>query len=304
MLAFLPAPFIAIFVVIAYVLLTFLLPVPILVIGIFYYAIPYKPWQRRCDRWMQSIGKCWADVSDAIIWLFTNIKWEITGLKGLNADKSYLLVANHQSWADIIVIQRVFNRKVPLSRYFIKKQLVRIPLIGWCCKLLHFPAMHRYSRELLAKRPELKGKDIEITRQSCARFKDIPVTLINFAEGTRFTPEKHQKFQSPYHYLLPPRAGGVAFALSALGEYLDAILNVTIIYNKHSPSLWDFFTGKVTKVTVDVQRLAISPDLIGDYQNDEAFKLQFQLYINQLWQQKDDLLKAHLNHCHAKSEYK
>lgn len=294
MLAFLPAPLIAVFVVIFYALLTFLLPIPILFIGIFYYLIPNKRWRVITDRGMQAIGKGWGDISNGILWLFTNIEWKIKGVEQLEPEKSYLIIANHQSWADIIIIQKVFNRKIPLSRYFIKQQLAHVPIIGWCCKLLHFPTMQRYSKEFLAKRPALKGKDIETTRRSCEKFREIPVTLINFAEGTRFTAAKQQKFQSPYQFLLPPRAGGISFVLSTLGEYLGAILKVTIIYDKHSPSLWDFFTGQVKRVTVDVKKIPITKELLGDYQNDAVFRQQFQQWINQVWQDKDELLKDYL----------
>lgn len=294
MLSFLPAPLIALLVAIAYALLTFLLPIPIVIMGIFYYLIPNKRWQVLCDRGMQAVGKGWGDISNMILKLFTNIRWEITGVEGLEQERSYLLVANHQSWADIIILQKVFNRKIPLSRYFIKKQLIYVPVIGWCCKLLHFPAMKRYSKELLTKRPELKGKDIATTRAACARFKTMPVSVINFAEGTRFTVAKQQKFQSPYSFLLPPRAGGISFVLTSLGEYLDAILNVTIIYDKHAPSLWDFFTGKVTRVIIDVKKIPITKELLGDYQNDEAFKAQFQRWINEVWLEKNTLLAKQL----------
>ena len=63
---------------------------------------------------------------------------------------------------------------------------------------------------IVEKYPEKKGKDIEATRKSCERYKDEPITLINFIEGTRFTPEKHAVQRSPYQHLLKPKAGGLA----------------------------------------------------------------------------------------------
>jgi 1-acyl-sn-glycerol-3-phosphate acyltransferase len=57
--------------------------------------------------------------------------------------------------------------------------------------------MRRYSRKLLEKKPHLKGKDIETTRQACAKFRHIPVSVMNFVEGTRFTARKHDKQGHP-----------------------------------------------------------------------------------------------------------
>ncbi|CAM4371433.1 MAG: putative acyltransferase YihG [Legionellaceae bacterium] len=293
MFTFLPRPIIAIFIAISYTLLTFLLPIPILIVGLFYYLIPNKRWRIYCDRLMQAIGKGWGIHSNIILALFTRIHWNINGFNhSLISQKSYLLIANHQSWADIIIIQKVFNQKLPLCRYFIKKSLTYVPIIGWCCKLLHFPAMKRYSKALLEKKPELKGKDTETTRKACQIFQHIPVTLINFAEGTRFTLAKKKLQQSPYEYLLLPRAGGISFTLSALADYLQTILNVTIIYDQHSPTLWDIFTGKIKTITVDIKEIPVTKALIGDYQNDVEYRKQFQDWLNQLWKEKDKLIKS------------
>lgn len=53
--------------------------------------------------------------------------------------------------------------------------------------------LRRYPKEKLLKNPKLRTKDIETTRAACKRLIDFPTTLINFAEGSRYTEEKQRK---------------------------------------------------------------------------------------------------------------
>ena len=201
----------------------------------------------------------------------------------------YLVVANHQSWVDILVLQKIFNRKIPFLKFFLKKELIYVPVIGICWWALDFPFMKRYSAAFLAKHPELKGKDVETTRKACEKFRYKPVSVMNFLEGTRFTPEKHEKQQAPYAHLLKPKAGGISFVLNAMGEHLHKLLDVTIYYPKGSPSFWDYISGKVQDIRVRVRVLPIEPGWIGDYE-DPQYRQQFQQWVNQLWLDKDQQL--------------
>ncbi|MCE6984794.1 acyltransferase, partial [Pseudomonas frederiksbergensis] len=79
-----------------------------------------------------------------------------------------------------------------------------------------------------------------------AKFRGKPTAIFNFAEGTRFTQAKHRQQQSPFKHLLKPKAGGVAFVLAALGEQLDALLDVTIVYpGDKAPGFWDLLSGNL-----------------------------------------------------------
>ena len=110
---------------------------------------------------------------------------------------------------------------VPFLKFFLKKELIWVPILGIAWWALDFPFMKRYSAAVLKKRPHLRGKDIEITRQACKKFKSLPVSIMNFVEGTRFTREKHDKQKSPFTHLLKPKAGGIGFVLSTMGEQLQ-----------------------------------------------------------------------------------
>ncbi len=269
--------------------------VPIVFLSFFKF-LPIKPWQRLITYALDSCASAWISINGFTQNITTKIKWDITGLDKLSPKEWYLVVSNHQSWVDILVLQRIFNRRIPFLKFFLKKELIYVPFLGVAWWALDFPFMKRYSRKFLEKHPHLKGKDIETTRKSCEKFKHKPVSVMNFLEGTRFTPVKHNQQASPYQYLLTPKAGGIAFVLNAMGEHLTKLLNVTIYYPKKVPTFWDFISGKVNEISVRVDVQNIDRSLIGDYSDDPEFKSKFQLWVNQLWQAKDAELKQLTKH--------
>jgi 1-acyl-sn-glycerol-3-phosphate acyltransferase len=198
-----------------------------------------------------------------------------------------MVIANHQSWVDILILQRVFNRKIPFLKFFLKQELIFVPVLGLAWWALDFPFMRRYSTSQLRKNPKLKGKDIEITRKACEKFKTKPVSIMNFVEGTRFTAAKHDKQGSPFQHLLKPKAGGMAFALSAMGEHINKLVNVTIYYPDTVPTYWHYICGGLSEVRVDIKITDIPQRMRGDYLKDREFKIEFQEQLNQLWLDKD-----------------
>ena len=174
-------------------------------------------------------------------------------------------------------LQYIFSNKIPPLKFFLKKELLwTLPIASWACWLLDFPFMHRYSKTKLAKYPELKNKDIEEAKKASIKFKKIPTTVANFVEGTRFSKKKHDLQNSPYHYLLRPKATGIASSLTILGDFFHKILNVTIIYPPGKVSLFDFLSGNIKKIIIDVETIAITKDWLGDYKNDRYYRINFQ----------------------------
>jgi 1-acyl-sn-glycerol-3-phosphate acyltransferase len=261
--------------------------VPLFALTLLKLLVPVAAWRRLCSRMLVAIAESWIAVNNALFDLFTRIRWQVEGLDGLRRDANYLVLANHQSWVDIPVLQKLLNRRIPFLRFFLKSQLIWVPLLGPAWWALDFPFMKRYSRETLAKHPELQGKDREATRRACAKFRQLPVSVMNFVEGTRFTPAKHDAQGSPYRYLLKPRAGGVAFVLDAMGEGLDAILEVAIAYPGGPCSMADLITGRLREVRVNLRQRGIDQGLRGDYEADEAFRQRFQGWVNELWREQD-----------------
>lgn len=238
------------------------------------------------------IANLWVGFNNLLLQVVNNIHWDIKGADGLDPKDWYFVTCNHQSWADILVVQKVLFRKIPMLKFFLKQQLIWVPVIGLAWWALDFPFMKRYSAAEIAKNPALKGKDLETTRKACEKFKYTPVTVFNFLEGTRFTPQKHAQQQSPYQYLLKPKAGGAAFVLGAMGDQLHTLLNITIHYPSNDHSFWHFLTGRVNKVIVRIDKQTIAPPFLNrDYLNDQEFRSNFQQWVSELWEQKDDQLK-------------
>jgi len=148
--------------------------------------------------------------------------------------------------------------------------------------------MGRYTRKQIARNPELGKRDMEATRRACEKFRSIPVAVMNFVEGTRFTPAKHDTQASPYQHLLKPKSGGVAFVIDAMGDGLHSLLDVSIVYPAGRPSMIDLMADRIPEVRVLVKQRAIPADLIGgNYQEDRALRARFQQWMNGMWQEKD-----------------
>lgn len=252
--------------------------------------MPLRAARDLCSRVLVAIAESWIGINSALFEVFTRTAWQVDGVDGLRRDGNYLVLCNHQSWVDIPVLQKIFNRRIPFLRFFLKSQLIWVPLLGPAWWALDFPFMKRYSKETLARHPELQGKDRESTRRACEKFSHMPVSVMNFVEGTRFTRAKHDAQNSDYRHLLRPKAGGVAFVLDAMGEGLHAILDVTIVYPNGAGGMMDLIAGRVRDIQVHVRELPITGDLRGDYEGDAAFRERFQSWVNALWCEKDSLI--------------
>ena len=237
------------------------------------------------------VAEGWISCNKAWMDLVQRTRWHVSGGQGLRKDASYLITSNHQSWVDILVLQYQLNRRIPLMRFFLKKELLLVPVMGLAWWALDFPFMKRYSKAYLARHPEKRGKDLETTRKACAKFRQIPVAITNFLEGTRFTTAGHQAQQSPFQHLLKPRAGGIAFVIDAMGEQLKTLVNVTIHYPDGRPSFWDLLCGRMKQVVVRLEEIQIPRQFLGrNYEQDPAYRAEFQRWVNGLWQRKDALL--------------
>jgi 1-acyl-sn-glycerol-3-phosphate acyltransferase len=261
---------------------------PLFAVALFKAVLPFAPVRLACNPLLTGIAESWIAFNSRMIDLFTRTRFVVTETAALHVDGHYLVLANHQSWVDIPVLQKVFNRRIPLLRFFLKSQLFWIPLMGLAWWALDFPFMKRYTREQVERQPELAGRDIASTRRACEKFRSIPVSVMNFVEGTRFTAAKHAAQHSPYGHLLKPKSGGVAFVIDAMGEGLQAILDVTIVYPQGRPTMLDLFGDKVAEVRLEVRERPIPREFVGgDYQGDAAFRERFQAWMSALWEEKD-----------------
>ena len=243
---------------------------------------PLRPW---CDRALAALASCWVAVNTAWMDAGRSITWDVEGLEGLRRDGWYLVSSNHQSWVDILVLQRVFHGRIPFLKFFLKQELIWVPVIGLAWWALDFPFMKR------GRGGGARQNDLRTTREACEKFKRIPTSVINFVEGTRFTPAKHAAQASPYRHLLKPKIGGLGVALATMGESFDALLDVTIAYPGGTPRFWDLLCGRLGSVRVRVLQRAIPPEVLGsDPVADKDYRARIGAWTQAQWQEKDALL--------------
>ncbi len=265
---------------------------PLFVLAVFKLLLPVPAIRRALTRALMSIGENWISVNALILSPVGSRRWMPDELPDLRRDGWYLVIANHQTWVDIVVLQTVFNRRIPFLKFFIKQELIWFPLLGFAWWALDMPFMKRYSPSYLAKHPEKKGRDLEETRRACEKFRHTPTSGINFVEGTRFSEEKRDKRQSPFKRLLAPRAGGVAVAIDSMGELFDGVVDVTIAYDGYTPTFWDMCCGTAVNARLHVGLRELDPALFsGDYAGDREHRRDMHRWLTQMWTEKDERLE-------------
>lgn len=243
------------------------------------------------SRVLTLIAENWVSINGGIIRLTQSYNWQVQTDGPLAADKSYMVLANHQSWVDIVILQWVFNRKIPFLRFFIKKQLLWVPFLGSAWWALDFPFMNRYSSAKLKKNPSLRGRDFKTVHKSCEKFKQMPTSILIFAEGTRFTAEKHRQSGSEFTNLLPPKSGGVTTVLEAMGEQFTDLLDVSILYPQGRARFSDLFSGNISEVQVDVKTYAIPSEVLSaDSMKTGEKHNRVKKWLKQIWLAKDKKL--------------
>ena len=288
MLNFLPAPLLGLIASLLLVLNTLFWVPLLLFFAVLKLLLPFTALRLHLDPVLVRIAEAWIAGNSGWMRLTQKTRWDVEGIDGLNPRGWYLVNCNHQSWVDILVLQHLLTRRIPLLKFFLKRQLLWVPVMGLAWWALDFPFMRRHSEETLKKHPELRARDREATRRACEKFALIPTSVMNFSEGTRFTPLKQQRQQSPYRHLLRPKAGGIALALNVMGDKFRAILDVTIVYPGGAPNFWEFLCGRLRCVRVRVQRLPVPKHLVSaDYANDAAVRAAFQQWMQDIWQNKD-----------------
>lgn len=250
--------------------------------------VPITPVRKVTDGIMNGIAEMWISINKLWMRMVQPQAWQASGVTGLKRRGWYLVSSNHQSWVDILVLQRVFNRRIPLLKFFLKRQLIYVPLMGLAWWALDFPFMRRGGGGNAAK-------DLATARKACEKFRIIPTSVISFVEGTRFTPAKHDEQKSPYQHLLKPKTGGLAMALATLGDRFDAMLDITIVYPGGVPTFIDLMCGRVKDVVVRVDQVQIPAKFqVAEELRPADYRAKLQAWVNELWLKKDRDLEAML----------
>ena len=276
-------------------LITFLLILVELIIGFGTLAminipravIPLKSFKLFLAKISNKIGELTVYGLKLIMLLMHGNNIQVINMEKYDMNKWYMAMSNHQSWADIFVLLTVANKKIPLLKFFMKKELWWIPFVFLANKTLNMPFVNRHSKSAIEKNPSLRTKDYENTLKSCKRFLRAPSTIFSYAEGTRFTSEKHKAQNSKYRNLLQPKIGGMATALSAMPE-IDTLINFSVVYKSKKRGAWSFLNGEMKDVKVFIKSYKIPENLKNrNYGSDHLYREEFKEWIDEIWDEKD-----------------
>ena len=243
---------------------------------------------------------------DKILWWWTNSNRKMFKALGItdpkivwheqetmSANNWYVVISNHQSWTDIVLLQSFLYGVIPPLKFFTKEQLIWVPGIGIAMKILGFPYVKRVTKAQIRANPELRNADRDNTLEACIGFKNHPTSILNFVEGTRRTAEKHARQDSEYKHLLRPKIGGLDYVLDGMDTHLHKLLDVTIIYPDGVPTFWQFLQGKSPNISIEI----IPHDIPNTELNADLSKRRTVLaqWVKGIWLDKDRRIAESLN---------
>src|SRR5581483_7398408 len=234
------------------------------------------------------LAERWVGGNNRIFDWMLPTRWDVEGpFDEIRHDGRYLIIANHVSWVDIFALFRAFHRCAAFIRFFLKQQLIWFPIVGQAVWALEFPFLRR--------RAEHRQKDFETARRAAQRYRHVPVAIATFLEGTRFSEEKRDDQDSPYAHLLRPRTGAIAFVLATLGDELDGMLDVTLAYPRGDVTLWEFLSGRVSRISIRARRIEVPAEFLSrEITEAGPARDRFRGWIDSIWREKDSLLESEI----------
>ena len=275
---------------------TIVLTAVIFVLSLFKLIAPRGRARNSMTHLLSWFAELWVSINKLSVSFYRDMEWDVHMPEGISHKGRYLVVCNHQSGVDILALQHVLNRRAPFGRYLLKHQLIWVPVLGVAWWALDMAFLRRYSKQELIRNPSLRGKDLENAARACEKLKHIPVSMMTFPEGTRFSEPKREAQSSPYMHLLRPRYGGVGQVLYSFDEALDCLIDVTIVYPEGTPSVWQYISGQVRKILVHIELRPIDEKLRGaDFREDAVAKGNLKSWLNGIWDQKEQLIADSFN---------
>jgi len=201
-----------------------------------------------------------------------------------------LCVLNHHGDLDWMIGWCLIERIGMLGgvKAIMKDVAKYLPGIGWTFLFMEYPFLKRDWNE-----------DKDKLTASCKNLSDYPVNMLLclFAEGTRFTPDKHKRsmefarsrgLPELKHHLIP-RTKGFCLIMQHLKKSIPAIYDITICYRDGEPSIMGVVNAEPCSVDVLVRRFPVSEI---PTESDEVLAD----WLIKLFQKKDKLVEYHIKH--------
>ena len=97
---------------------------PLLFLSLFKLIIPVPAFRQIVSHFINSLAEGWISCNSTWMRYTQKLDYTVEGFENLDPNGWYLVIANHQSWADITIMQHLLNKKIPLMKFFLKKCLV------------------------------------------------------------------------------------------------------------------------------------------------------------------------------------
>jgi len=119
--------------------------------------------------------------SDILVSLNPAWKMNISGLENIDRKKAYVIVANHQSMVDILVLYKIKTQ----FKWVAKESLFKVPFVGWCMSLAKHIKLERG-----------KFASIKKVYREAAGWLRGGISVLFFPEGTRSETDEMNEFQN------------------------------------------------------------------------------------------------------------
>ena len=159
--------------------------------------------------------------SDVLIHLNPEWNVRVSGLENINKNKTYVIVANHESLADIIMLYQTKTQ----FKWVAKESLFKVPFIGWCLSL---------TKHIKLERGDFSS--IKKVYHKAAEWLRSDMSVLFFPEGTRSETGKMNEFQNGAFKLaikekkpvLPIRLTGTRDIIPKGGKQFSTEINCTL----------------------------------------------------------------------------
>ena len=213
-----------------------------------------------------------------------NNRYQVYGLENIRQYRTCLVISNHCSWADTLIVHSAIGSRLPARRFLVKRELTWIPLFGQALAALGMPALQRSATKGRQDGAAVKT-DQERLRRACEHFTVTGSAVTIFPEGTRFSAEKHARQNFGLKHLLRPQSGGLSRVLECLPQIED-LYDCTLAYSQPSFTLWDYLCGRI-EARLHIRHLEVPASL----RDGKAHRAEVRRWLNQIWQEKDAALE-------------
>ena len=109
---------------------TLILAIPLCIAALVRGLTPYR-YQALCTQISMRCAEGWIANNNRIIDSFQTLDISVAHYPELSPDEWYLVICNHQSWTDIVILQRILNKRVPMLKFLLSRRCCMFRSLGF-----------------------------------------------------------------------------------------------------------------------------------------------------------------------------